>query len=744
MTGGPRLLLGLASAAVAFAAADTYVVVLALPDMMGSVGIPIDELQRGAPIVSGFLLGYVAMLPLIGRISDLRGRVPVLVAALLVFAVGSLVTALSYDLTTLVIGRFLQGVGGGGLIPATLALVADLYPVERRGVPLGVVSAVQEVGSVVGPLYGAVILAVSDWRVIFAVNLVVGLVLAFLIRRAAPRVPDEPTYDVSSRPGHPDRVGLALLAVTLVAGTLVFVEPGSLLTDVTWGQLFIPVAGSSRWATPLGLVTIVAAVLLVVRCWTARRPLVDLRGWWATIREADLLGAILLAVALGGVILAFATGDPRVEVFAPQGWWYLLGAAVATVVLVWHLRTEERPLVPRGAFRRTPAWGALVVSLFVGAALIAALIDIPIFARTTVYPDSQLQAALVLVRFLVALPVGAVVGGYLIRALPAGVVAAGGMLLAAARLRTHEPVGPDHAVGLVGQRLAPGRRPRLRACAGPGQRRGPRLDRQRGARARVGRRRGLPDGRDARRHLRPHHDRAAALLRRDPRRTPTQGGLRRSQPVRRVRQPAATGRHRAGAHGLRGGSGVRCDRGRARAGAVPGCPHRGATLPCVGDFDDLTAANAVYAESFADGGFDGVAHAGVAVVTCMDSRIVPLEMLGLRHGDAKIFRNPGARVTPQALEALVLGVHLLGVDRILVVPHTRCAMASATEEELHRRVSESAGVDASWQRFHVVDDQLEALADDVQRVRAHPLIPERVKVGGFVYDVDTGRLTQHV
>jgi len=164
----------------------------------------------------------------------------------------------------------------------------------------------------------------------------------------------------------------------------------------------------------------------------------------------------------------------------------------------------------------------------------------------------------------------------------------------------------------------------------------------------------------------------------------------------------------------------------------------------VGDFDDLTAANAAYAETFDAGGFDGVAHAGIAVVTCMDSRIVPLDMLGLRYGDAKIFRNPGGRVTPQALEALVLGVHLLGVDRILVVPHTRCAMASSTEEELHRRVSESAGMDASWQPFHVVADQLEALREDVLRVRAHPLIPERVKVGGFLYDVDTGRLTQHV
>src|SRR4029078_10294264 len=91
-----------------------------------------------ALIVSGFLRGYVAMLPLIGRIADLRGRVPVLVAALLIFAVGSLVTALSYDMHTVVGGRVLQGVGGGGLVPATLALVADIYPTERRGVPLGV------------------------------------------------------------------------------------------------------------------------------------------------------------------------------------------------------------------------------------------------------------------------------------------------------------------------------------------------------------------------------------------------------------------------------------------------------------------------------------------------------------------------------------------------------------------------------------------------------------------------------
>ena len=160
-------------------------------------------------------------------------------------------------------------------------------------------------------------------------------------------------------------------------------------------------------------------------------------------------------------------------------------------------------------------------------------------------------------------------------------------------------------------------------------------------------------------------------------------------------------------------------------------------------FDDLIAANQRYAETeFTTGGFDGIAHAGVAIVTCMDSRIDPLRLVGLKPGDAKIFRNPGGRVTLNALEALVLGVHLLGVERVLIVPHTRCAMASSSEQELRERVGASAGQDASWQGFHVVTDQRTALAADVAAVRSHPLIPDTVKVGGFLYDVDSGLLEQ--
>jgi carbonic anhydrase len=160
-------------------------------------------------------------------------------------------------------------------------------------------------------------------------------------------------------------------------------------------------------------------------------------------------------------------------------------------------------------------------------------------------------------------------------------------------------------------------------------------------------------------------------------------------------------------------------------------------------FDDLLDANRIYAQTeFSTGGFDGIAHAGVAIITCMDSRIDPLRLVGLKPGDAKIFRNPGGRVTANALEALVLGVHLLGVERVLIVPHTRCAMSSSSEQDLRERIGELSGQDASWQGFHVVSDQKAALRQDVAAVRSHPLIADRVLVGGFLYDVDTGLLEQ--
>jgi carbonic anhydrase len=161
-------------------------------------------------------------------------------------------------------------------------------------------------------------------------------------------------------------------------------------------------------------------------------------------------------------------------------------------------------------------------------------------------------------------------------------------------------------------------------------------------------------------------------------------------------------------------------------------------------FEDLLAANADYAKDFAYGGFDGIAHAGIGVVTCMDSRIPPLELLGLKPGDAKVLRSAGGRVTEVTMTGLVLGVQLLGVRRIMIIPHTRCAMAAMSEDELRAKVEQAAGRPAGFLPIDVVPDQLEALRHDVTAVRDHPLIGDDILVGGFMYDVDTGRLTQIV
>ena len=156
--------------------------------------------------------------------------------------------------------------------------------------------------------------------------------------------------------------------------------------------------------------------------------------------------------------------------------------------------------------------------------------------------------------------------------------------------------------------------------------------------------------------------------------------------------------------------------------------------------DDLLEANRLYQADFRDSGLTGKAARGLAMLTCIDSRIDPLAMLGLGLGDAKIIRNAGARVTDDALRSLVLATNLLGVVRILVVQHTSCAMIGTTDDELRSKIGRQRGVDASGWEFHPVGDQMATLAADVDIVRRCELIPPDVEVAGFIYDVHTGAL----
>ena len=158
------------------------------------------------------------------------------------------------------------------------------------------------------------------------------------------------------------------------------------------------------------------------------------------------------------------------------------------------------------------------------------------------------------------------------------------------------------------------------------------------------------------------------------------------------------------------------------------------------EFADVLAANSLFVNGFQYSELTGIARKSLAIVTCMDSRISPLAAVGMQAGDAKILRNAGARVTDDVLRTPVLASYLLGVNRVLVMPHTDCRMAIADEASIHATIQEQFGVDTSSLEFRTVSNQREALTEDVARIRSYPLLQKGVSVAGAIYNVSTGKL----
>ncbi|MFI7704734.1 MFS transporter [Nonomuraea sp. NPDC049480] len=354
-----RIALGAGGAVVLLAALDAYVVVTVLIDIAGDVGVPLNHLERATPIVTGFLLGYVAAMPLLGQLSDRYGRRPLIHACLAAFALGSVLTALAANEVMVVAGRTVQGVAGGALLPITMALIGDLWDERERPLALGAVGAAQELGSALGPLYGGLVAQISS---------------------------------------------------VMVAG----VELGG------WHAIF--------WINvPLAALAAVAVQLTVPGRGATGRPAAS-RG---AVARVDVTGGALLALALALLVVGLYNPDPAKAVLPPWGLPVIAAGAVAAGVFVWwEIRSPVRLLDLSGT-RKGPLLATLGVSFLAGAALLITMVFVQ-FTAQTLLGKEELDAALVLARFLAALTVGALLGGLPARRLGERTVAVAGMAVAAA------------------------------------------------------------------------------------------------------------------------------------------------------------------------------------------------------------------------------------------------------------------------------------------------------------------------
>jgi len=311
----PRLVLGVVAFGVFIAADDLTVVSTMLRQIIGDLGIPVPEgFDQVAWLVNSYLVAYVAVMPFMGRLSDVLGRRRVFVGALALFLAGSLWIPFTSSLGWFIVGRVLTAIGGGAMVPVALAVIGDVYEEERRPGALGVLGAVDTIGWVWGPLFGAMLVRYLSWRWQFYLN-----------------------------------VPLALVGIT-----------------ATWWAL----QGLDR---------------------PAERRRID---WPAAAALSGTLVALNIALVSTGEIsgvseLAELTGERSIPTLP-----FFVVAGAALVLFLFFEQRSPDPVIDLRLFLRPNFASSLAINFLVGAVLIIAMVDVPLFVNLVVETDLERAAVL--------------------------------------------------------------------------------------------------------------------------------------------------------------------------------------------------------------------------------------------------------------------------------------------------------------------------------------------------------------
>lgn len=320
----PWLLVALLGLGIFIAGFDQTFIVTILPDILTGIRLPVDRFGEAAWIVSGYLLGYTIAMPVMGRVADVHGHVRIYVVALLLFMLGSILVAVSPNLTWLVLARTFQAIGGGAVVPIAMAITATVLPLRRRPLGLGLLSALDDASSLLGPLWGAALVGIIGWRGLFWLNL----------------------------------------------------------------PLVLP-------------------ILFLVPALTARRK----QPMPAAAGRVDWLSSALLVGALGFFALSLTDNgsDPR-----PlwQSLLYATGAVIFATAFVRRQLQSEAPMVDVRLFRHYRYAAANLIYFIVGAGLITAMVTVPLMTNV-LWQQSPLTGGLNLMRMMLFMPVGGVLGGIL-------------------------------------------------------------------------------------------------------------------------------------------------------------------------------------------------------------------------------------------------------------------------------------------------------------------------------------------